>query len=162
MAQKKARSKQSQAAVILTIALFAVVAFVFVIAFIVTSAAATVPSPAGSQSYAAEAAAALEGSSAAIGEALVAEQNCIACHALGNGALAPLFAGIADRAAERRRPLSAEQYLYEAIMYPGAHVLEAYANSMPNDYDDRLSQQEIGHIIAYLLTLSDEAGDSQN
>ncbi len=163
MAQKKARSKQSQAAVILTIALFAVVAFVFVIAFIVTSAAAaTVPSPANSQSYAAEAAAALEGSSAATGEALVADQNCIACHALGNGALAPLFAGIADRAAERRRPLSAEQYLYEAIMYPGAYVLEAYANSMPNDYDDRLSQQEIGHIIAYLLTLSDEAGDPQN
>lgn len=163
MPQKKARSKQSQAAVILTIVLFAVVAFVFVIAFIVSSAAATVvPSPADSQSYAAEAAAALEGSSAAIGETLIAEQNCIACHVLGNGALAPLFAGIADRAAERRPPLSAEQYLYEAIMYPGAHILEAYANSMPNDYDDRLSQQEIGHIIAYLLTLSNEADDSQN
>lgn len=162
MPQKKARSKQSQAAVILTIALFAVVAFVFVIAFIVSSAAADVPSPADSQSHAAEAAAALEDSSAAIGETLIAEQNCIACHVLGNGALAPLFAGIADRAAERRRPLSAEQYLYEAIMYPGAHILEAYANSMPNDYDDRLSQQEIGHIIAYLLTLSNEADDSQN
>ena len=162
MAQKKTRSKQSQAAVILTIALLVIVAFVFVIAFIVSgAAAATVSSSVNGQSYAAEAAAALEGSVASIGETLIEDQNCIACHVLGNGTAAPLFTGIADRAAQERPPLSAEQYLYEAIMYPGVYVLEAYPNSMPNDYDDRLSQQEIGHIVAYLLTLSDEAGDSR-
>ena len=52
--------------------------------------------------------------------------------------------------------------LNSIFMYPGAYVLEGYANSMPNHYSQRLSQQEIGHIIAYLLTAADEAGDSQN
>lgn len=161
--QKKTKPKQPQAAVILTIALLAAVAFALVIAFIVSSAAADdVSSSVSGQSYAAEVAAALEGSDAFIGEALIADQDCIACHVLGDGAVAPLFAGIADRAAEQRPPLSAEQYLYEAIMYPGAYVLEGYANSMPNHYSQRLSQQEIGHIIAYLLTAADEAVDSQN
>lgn len=159
--RKKTKPKQPQAAVILTIALLVTVVFALVIAFIVSSAAAAnVSASVSGQAYAAEAAAALEGSAASLGETLIADQNCIACHVLGNGAVAPLFAGIADRAAEQRPPLSAEQYLYEAIVYPGAYVLEGYANSMPNHYRQRLSQQEIGHIIAYLLTVSDEADDS--
>ncbi len=161
MTQKRTPSKQTQASLVLAVTLFVAVSFVFVIVFIVSSTSvAPVPSSVEGQSYAAEVAAALEGSVASIGAALTDEQNCGACHVLGDGRAAPLFTGIADRAAEQRPPLSAEQYLYEAIMYPGVYVLEPYPNSMPDYYDERLSQQEIGHIIAYLLTLSDEADNS--
>ncbi len=161
MTQKRTPSKQTQAPLVLAVTLLVTVAFVFVIVFIVSSTSvAPVPSSVEGQSYAAEVAAALEGSVASTGAALADEQNCGACHVLGDGRVAPLFTGIADRAAEQRPPLSAEQYLYEAIMYPGVYVLEPYPNSMPDYYDERLSQQEIGHIIAYLLTLSDEADNS--
>ncbi len=161
MTQKRTQAKQAQAALVLAVTLFVAVVFVFVIAFIVGgTSVAPVPSSVDGQLYAAEVAAALEGSVASTGAILADEQNCGACHVLGDGRAAPLFRGIADRAAEQRPPLSAEQYLYEAIMYPGVYVLEPYPNSMPDHYDERLSQQEIGHIIAYLLTLSDEAGNS--
>ncbi len=157
MAQTNTKSKQTQAALILTIALLAAVAFVFVIALVISSATNTDAAPINQQSYAAEAAAALKGAVPSAGAALIEDHACIACHALGNGAVAPLFDGIADRAAQQRPPLSAEQYLYESIAHPAAYILEPYANAMPNDYDLRLSQQEIGHIIAYLMTLSTES-----
>ena len=158
MAEKNAKPKQTQIALILTVALLVSAAFVFVIAFIVSSAPrATVPLPTDGQPYAAEVAAALEGSHAEIGAALIEDSDCAACHVLGDGTVAPHFDGIANRAARQRPPLSAEQYLYEAIVYPGAYVLEPYANAMPNNYSDRLSQQEIGHIIAWLMTLSEDS-----
>ena len=156
MPQTNTKPKQTQAALILTIALLAAVAFVFVITLVISSATDTDASSVNQQSYAAEAAAALEGSRPSAGAALIEDHACAACHVLGNGAVAPLFDGIADRAAQQRPPLSAEQYLYEAIVYPAAYILKPYANAMPNDYDLRLSQQEIGHIIAYLMTLSTE------
>lgn len=156
MAQTNTKSKQTQAALILTIALLAGGAFVFVIALVISGAANADASSINQQSYAAETAAALEGAMPSAGAALIKDHACVACHALGNGAVAPLFDGIADRAAQQRPPLSAEQYLYESIAHPAAYILEPYANAMPNDYDLRLSQQEIGHIIAYLMTLATE------
>ena len=109
------------------------------------------------ESYAEEVATALENADSEIGGDLVYELECNLCHLQGDGSQSPLFYGIADFAAERRPPLSAEQYLYEATLYPGVHLVEGYTNAMPNNYDERLSQQEIGHIIAYLLTFTEES-----
>lgn len=87
------------------------------------------------------------------GEALIQQYECYACHIIGaDNHLAPGFAGLGERAAERRPPLTAEAYLYEAILYPAVHEVEGYGGNMPQDYERRLSDDELGDIIAYLLT----------
>lgn len=87
------------------------------------------------------------------GDALLAQFDCVACHRAGaaNG-IAPAFSGIAARAAERRPPLSAAAYLYESITRPQAHIVEGFVGAMPQDYAARLTDQQLGDIIAYLLT----------
>lgn len=77
--------------------------------------------------------------------------ECYACHIAGSGNVAPSFEGLGELAAQRRAPMTAEAYLYEAIVYPAVHVVDGYAASMPANYGTRLSEQELGDIIAYLL-----------
>ena len=96
----------------------------------------------------------MAGADAAIGERLVSETDCATCHMTGDGTTAPLFDGLGSVAGERRPPLSAQQYLYEAILLPAAHLVDGYANAMPNDYGERFSPADLGHMIAYLLTLT--------
>ncbi len=135
---------------------FVGVALLALIAFVIVLVATRSESEPGAgeisaDSYAVEVAAALANADSEIGGDLVYELECNLCHLRGDGSQSPLFYGLADIAAERRPPLSAEQYLYEATLYPGLHLVEGYSNSMPNNYQDRLSQQDVGHIIAYLL-----------
>ncbi len=150
-------SKKSQATLILTVGLLVVFAFIFLIVFVITSTSAgnDTPTIITADTYRAEVMVALEGADPALGEELITEHTCNVCHVLGDGTVAPLFTGIASRAGEIRPPLDAEQYLYEAIVYPGIHVLDGYTNSMPNNYDEVMTEQEIGHVIAYLMTLEE-------
>jgi hypothetical protein len=60
--------------------------------------------------------------------------------------------GIAARAATRRPPLSAAEYVYESITTPTAYVVEGFQPAMPPNYPERLTDQELGDIIAYLLS----------
>jgi cytochrome c551/c552 len=87
------------------------------------------------------------------GEALLATYGCVACHRAGaeNG-IAPSFVGIAERAGERRPPLPAAAYLYESIVNPSAYLVEGYANAMPQNFAARMSDADLGDVIAYLLT----------
>ncbi|MCE2471668.1 MAG: hypothetical protein J4G18_07160 [Anaerolineae bacterium] len=135
---------------IAAIALLALIVFVAIIAAVLSNSAPG-SSEINAQSYAEEVSAALANADTQIGGDLVYELECDLCHLQGDGSVSPLFFGLADVAAERRPPLSAEQYLYEAILFPALHLVEGYSNSMPNNYQDRLSQQDVGHIIAYLL-----------
>jgi mono/diheme cytochrome c family protein len=87
------------------------------------------------------------------GEALLNQYGCAACHVLGAlNNVAPSFSGLGERAAERRPPLTAEAYLYESIVHPSAFVVEGYPASMAQDYGERLTDEELGDIIAYLRT----------
>ena len=148
MTDKPSRALSIRA--IAAIALLALIVFVAIIAAVLSNSAPG-SSEINAQSYAEEAAAALANADTQIGGDLVYELECDLCHLQGDGSVSPLFFGLADVAAERRSPLSAEQYLYEAILFPALHLVEGYSNSMPNNYQDRLSQQDVGHIIAYLL-----------
>ncbi|HLU10269.1 MAG TPA: cytochrome c [Oceanobacillus sp.] len=87
------------------------------------------------------------------GEALLTTYSCVACHRTGaeNG-VAPSFVGIAERAAEERPPLSAAAYIYQSIIDPAAYLVEGYAASMPYNFGERISDEELGDIIGYLLT----------
>ncbi len=139
--------------VALTAALLIIVGIVFAVAFVATSTPeATTSSSIDPQSYATEVAAVLIGASVSEGEALIEANKCGVCHVSGEGRVAPSFVGVADRAVTRRPPLTAAQYLYESIISPGAYLVEGYANAMPANFADRLTQAEIGHIIAYLLS----------
>ncbi len=86
-------------------------------------------------------------------EVLLVQYDCAACHRQGvANNLAPSFVGMAERAAEARPPLTAAAYIYEAIVHPLEHTLGGYTGIMPQYYGSRLSDQELGDIIAYLLT----------
>lgn len=154
---EKSWSKQSRLTQIMTIGLLVVFAFIFLIVFVVANTLGTeTPLVVTEDTYRQEVAIALENADLSIGEQLIEEQTCTVCHVLGDGTVAPLFVGIANRAGDTREPLSAEQYLYESIVHPAAFVLDGYTNSMPNHYVDVMSPQQIGHIIAYLMTLDSD------
>lgn len=152
--------RPSQTKLIVAAAVLAVAGFVLLIAMAISATSSSNGGAIGSASYTNELGAALEGADAATGERLVAETDCATCHLIGEGRTAPLFDGLASVAGKRRSPLSAGQYLYEAIVFPAAHLVEGYANAMPNNYGERFSLADIGHMIAYLLTLVDEESDT--
>jgi cytochrome c551/c552 len=104
------------------------------------------------QSYELQAEFLLSGADPERGEALVEQYGCNSCHGGESaGVVAPGHAGVADVAGERRPPLSPGAYVYEAIIYPGRHVVEGWPNSMPKNYEDLISTQDLGDIMAYLL-----------
>lgn len=141
---------------IVALALVVAAAFVAVIALTVgNSNSDSDTSAVSASSYATELELIMENADVDIGAGLINEQDCFACHVLGDGSLSPLFDGIGALAIERRPPLSAEAYLYESIVDPSAFILEGYSDSMPNTYTESLTHREIGHIIAYLLTLTE-------
>ncbi len=154
MTPVKTDSNRATKRTILVIVILVTLAFALLMALVISSTSAPRDDSIDADAYADELAVALNGADAGIGAELVETLDCAACHLLGDGSLAPLFAGIADFAGQRRPPLSAEQYLYEAILYPAVHLVDGYNNVMPNNYDERLSQGEVGNIIAYLLTLT--------
>lgn len=90
------------------------------------------------------------------GELLVVEYGCAACHREGaaNG-IAPTLGGVVYRAEHGRSSLPPDLYLYQSIVEPSAYVVEGYPDMMPRNFASRISDQELGDIIAYLLT--DEA-----
>ena len=86
------------------------------------------------------------------GAELLVTYQCVNCHISGLSNIAPPFEGIGERAAERRPPLTAAEYLYESITRPLAYVVPDYAPAMPQNFDERLTDQEMGDMIVYLLT----------
>jgi cytochrome c551/c552 len=87
------------------------------------------------------------------GDVLIDQYQCGSCHRIAApNNIAPGYEDIAVRAATRRPPLIAPAYIYESIIHPAAFVVEGYVAAMPQNYAERLSDQELGDIIAYLLT----------
>ncbi len=156
----RTRPRQSQMKLIVASAVLAGALFVLLLAVVISATSSSKGGAVNGAAYADELQTALAGADAATGARLIAETDCASCHLIGEGRTAPLFDGLASVAGGRRPPLSAEQYLYEAIVFPGAHLLDGYANAMPNDYDQRFSLADIGHMIAHLLTLTNEGDES--
>ncbi|MBN2305717.1 MAG: cytochrome c [Anaerolineae bacterium] len=86
----------------------------------------------------------------AAGETIFASA-CAACHGAEDG-VGPSLTGIDERAAEQVEGISAEDYIHESIVDPGAFVVEGYGNIMPGTYAEQYSEAEIADIIAYILT----------
>jgi cytochrome c2 len=81
---------------------------------------------------------------------------CLTCHTLdGSELVGPSFQGIASRAGTRIEGTSAEDYLRQSITDPKAFVVEGFESTMPETYDDLLSDDDIDNVIAYLLSLTE-------
>lgn len=99
-------------------------------------------------------------------------QGCSACHN-PNEPLAgpgPYLYGIADVADQRRPGYTAYEYLYESIVNPMAFIAPVQGdftewpqgnmvNAMPQDWGQKLTEDQINDIIAYLLTLTAETDE---
>ncbi|MFN8379226.1 MAG: c-type cytochrome [Anaerolineae bacterium] len=144
--------KVSPGVVIGLVLLFVVVA-VFVVVFVVASEPAPPPPTVAAPDIETEVAALLANADAARGADLVVSNQCVNCHIYAAGMAAPGWNGLADRAGQRQPPLSAAAYLYESITEPTAYVVEGYAPAMPENFKETLTPEELGDIIAHLLTL---------
>jgi mono/diheme cytochrome c family protein/uncharacterized membrane protein len=79
---------------------------------------------------------------------------CSNCHTLtGGDSAGPSLENYAAVAGDRVGDQSAEEYTFESILRPSAHLVSGYSNVMPSDYEDKLTQQEVSDLIAYSLTL---------
>lgn len=82
--------------------------------------------------------------------------TCQICHAIGQkGTRAPDLAGVGARAGKRKPGVAAKAYLIEALLDPGATLVEGYPNIMPKV--DRppigLNRSELWAITAFLESL---------
>jgi mono/diheme cytochrome c family protein len=79
--------------------------------------------------------------------------GCNACHVIGAvNNIAPSYEGIGRRAARRQPPLSGAAYIYESIVNPNAYTVPDYPPSMPQNYGEILTDEQIADIVAFLLT----------
>jgi nitric oxide reductase subunit C len=81
---------------------------------------------------------------------------CSLCHAIRDDTVlvGPSLKGIASRAAQRERGVSAQAYIQESIVTPDRYLVPGFqAGLMPQTYNERLSQGQIDDLVAYLMTL---------
>jgi mono/diheme cytochrome c family protein len=95
-----------------------------------------------------------EGASAEAGRELFemtvigSQAGCSTCHSLNEGEVivGPSLAGIGSR--------QDEAYIRESILEPNAVLVEGFpADTMPDVWDDELSQEQVDQLVAFLLTL---------
>lgn len=135
------------------LALVVVFAALFVIFLVSSSSQSATGEPLSADSYRDRVTTLLANADPVRGAQLVETHGCTACHREGavNG-IAPEFEGIAERAEERRPPMPAAAYIYESIAYPAAYLVEGYPNTMPQNYEGRIPDADIGDMIAFLQT----------
>ena len=95
-----------------------------------------------------------EGAAVAVGDASAGEgvftQNCAGCHGAQDGA-GPALTGMGERAETRVEGMSAEEYLHESVVDPSAYIVPGFADIMPKQYEEQLSEDEIANLIAFML-----------
>jgi cytochrome c553 len=76
---------------------------------------------------------------------------CLGCHITGSSASPPLD-GFGEIAGSRVEGESAREYTFYSIVEPERHIVEGYGNAMYNQYDEKLSPQDIADLIEYILS----------
>ena len=91
------------------------------------------------------------------GQAVFLQAGCNACHAISGistGNIGPVLDGLASRAGNRVSGLTAEEYIHQSIVNPSAYVVEGFADGiMPPTFGETLTEEQIGDLVAFLLTL---------
>jgi len=95
--------------------------------------------------------------SVARGRQVYRDQSCGTCHEAGPANLfrpvGPDLSHIGTVAEARRPGVTAEEYLRQSVLDPGAFVVPGYPDSMPRGFGDRLSRDDVDALVAYLLSL---------
>lgn len=79
---------------------------------------------------------------------------CATCHTLdGTPLVGPSFQGLSERAGLRIPGMSAEEYIHQSILNPGAYIVEGYQNSMNSTYAQFFSEEDINNLTAFLLSI---------
>lgn len=79
---------------------------------------------------------------------------CSTCHTLdGSTLVGPSLQNYAATAAGHAEDATIENYTLTSIVRPAAHLVSGFPNAMYAQYAQRLSDQELADLIAYLLTL---------
>lgn len=95
----------------------------------------------------------LPSGNAQAGEDVFTSNGCAGCHSLepGDDRVGPSLAGLADRAGDRRPDYTAEMYIYESIVEPGAYTVDGFPSGMmPSGFGGSLSTQEMADLVAFL------------
>ena len=81
--------------------------------------------------------------------------GCANCHEpnLFGQRLGPPIDHIGTVAPTRRPGVSAEDYIRQSILDPGAYLVPGYQDSMPRDLGRDLSPTDLDALVAYLLSL---------
>jgi len=92
------------------------------------------------------------------GEALAKQLGCAACHSPdGATSVGPTWQGLFGRTrplADGSEVTADEAYIRESIVDPNAKVAEGFSPGiMPQDFGERLSDDEIRSLIEYIKTL---------
>jgi mono/diheme cytochrome c family protein len=89
------------------------------------------------------------------GRQLYRALGCASCHEANffQQRLGPPVDQVGLTAATRRPGVSAEEYLRESILDPGAYLVPGYQDSMPRDLGRDLSPTDLDALVAYLLSL---------
>lgn len=101
--------------------------------------------------------AAIQSGDAKAGEQIAQLNGCVGCHSLEKGGVlvGPSWYGVANQAIKRVAGESPAFYLYHSVANPGEFVVPDYpAGVMPATYADSLSTEDMGNLIAYLLTFT--------
>jgi mono/diheme cytochrome c family protein len=89
------------------------------------------------------------------GKQVYREKNCASCHQIGSegGTVEPPLTQIGTVAATRKPGMSADDYIRESILDPGAYIVPGYPDTMPRGLARGLSQEDFDDLVRYLLTL---------
>ncbi len=89
------------------------------------------------------------------GRQVYRQLGCASCHEpnLFGQRLGPPLDHVGTVAAERRPGMTAEAYLRESILDPGAYVVPGYQDTMPRGLGRDLSPTDLDALVAYLASL---------
>ncbi len=95
----------------------------------------------------------------AAGREIFISAGCNACHTLDDAdataAVGPDLNELAAVAEDREPRKNAEEYVEESIVDPPAFVVDGYSgDTMPGNFGDQLTPEEIDTLVEYLLGLS--------
>lgn len=93
------------------------------------------------------------------GMEISALQGCAGCHSMEEGEVlsGPSWYDIGNTAVGRVEGESPGLYLFNSIMTPNAYIVRRFdAGVMPEDFSEKLSSEEIGHLLALLLAQTED------
>jgi mono/diheme cytochrome c family protein len=89
---------------------------------------------------------------------LANDNGCLACHTVdGTPSAGPTWSGVAGASVDLESGetvIADTAYLFNSIVDPGAQVVAGFADTMPSEYVDQLTEAEINDLVSYIQSLA--------